>query len=153
MRRLTRVVELRAPIILHLVNDPERMEQIYRIRDDVFVREQELTDNARNDPDDAVSLHYLAYRAGVPVGTGRLTMFDDEGQIAWVAVSADQRGGGIGKALMEAMIQRAFDEGAAYVLLNAQTHAITFYEELGFETVGSIFHMGGIPHQVMILRF
>lgn len=142
-----------APIILHLVDDPERMELIYRIRDEVFVKEQRLTDDARNDPDDDISLHYLAYRDGRPVGVGRLTMIGNEGQIAWVAVRADARGGGIGKALMQAMIARAEREGADYVMLNAQTHAIGFYEQLGFETVGSIFHMGGIPHRVMVLRF
>lgn len=139
-------------IILHLVDDPERMELVYQIRDEVFVDEQSLTDDARNDPDDAISLHYLAFRDGRPAGTGRLTMFGNEAQIAWVAVRAEERGRGVGKALMEAMIHRAAAEGADYVLLNAQTHAIGFYERLGFETVGSIFHMGGIPHRVMILR-
>jgi predicted GNAT family N-acyltransferase len=147
------VGELRGPIILHLVDDPERMELIYRIRDEVFVHEQSLTDDARHDPDDDISLHYLAVRDGRPVGAGRLTMFGNEGQIAWVAVRAHARGSGIGKVLMDAMIDRAAAEGAAYVMLNAQTHAIGFYELLGFETVGAIFHMGGIPHRVMVLRF
>jgi predicted GNAT family N-acyltransferase len=145
--------ELGAPIILHLVEDPERMELIFQIRDEVFVDEQSLTDDARHDPDDAISLHYLAFREEHPVGAGRLTMFGREAQIAWVAVRMRQRGTGIGQALMDAMIDRAANEGASYVMLNAQTHAIGFYEQLGFETVGSVFRMGGIPHRVMVLRF
>jgi predicted GNAT family N-acyltransferase len=147
------VPDLRSPIVLHLVDDSERMELIYQIRDEVFVAEQALTDDARTDPDDAISTHVLAFRDGLPVGIGRLTMIGVEGQIAWVAVRASARGTGIGQAIMGVLIERAHLEGAAYVMLNAQTHAIGFYEQLGFEVVGGVFTMGGIPHRVMVLRF
>jgi predicted GNAT family N-acyltransferase len=133
-------------------SDRVGMEAIYRIRDEVFVDEQSLTDDARHDPDDAVSVHYLATQAGDPVGTGRLTMYHREAQIAWVAVRRPLRGSGIGNALMEAMLQRGWAEGGTYALLNAQTHAQSFYDRLGFEPVGGVFHMGGIPHIVMVKR-
>jgi predicted GNAT family N-acyltransferase len=133
-------------------SDRAGMEQIYRIRDEVFVDEQSLTDDARHDPDDAVSVHYLATVDDAPVGTGRLTMFNREAQIAWVAVRRHLRGSGIGNALMETMLERGWADGGTYALLNAQTHAQSFYDRLGFEAVGGIFHMGGIPHIVMVKR-
>jgi predicted GNAT family N-acyltransferase len=140
-------------LVVREVSSPADLEAIFQIRDEVFVREQDLTNDARHDPDDHVSIHYLAWLDGQPVGTGRLTMYGREGQIAWVAVRKAQRGSGIGKALMLALIEQARREGAAYILLNAQTHAQTFYEELEFETAGGVFHMSGIPHVVMVRRF
>jgi predicted GNAT family N-acyltransferase len=129
------------------------METVFQIRDEVFVAEQQLTDDARNDPDDAESIHFLAFLNGEPVGTGRLTILRREAQVAWVATREPHRGSGAGKAIMRAIIDRARREGAEYVMLNAQTHAIGFYEELGFHTVGTEFFMSGIGHQVMVLRF
>jgi predicted GNAT family N-acyltransferase len=139
-----RVIEVRR------VTGPEDMETIYLIRHIVFVDEQRLTPDARNDPDDRRSLHYLAYLNGEAVGTGRLTMLGPEAQIAWLAVLEPQRGSGVGRALMEAMLTDAVEAGSEYVILNAQTHALEFYQRLGFRTVGDVFRMSRIPHQVMI---
>ncbi len=132
------------------IDSPDDMEIVFQIRDEVFVDEQALTSNARNDPDDARSTHYLADYEDVPVGTGRLTMLAGEAQIAWVAVKKEYRGYGVGWRIMEAMIERAERDEADYVILNAQTHALEFYRRLGFNAVGRIFTMARIPHQVMI---
>lgn len=132
------------------VTSPEDLETIYTIRHIVFVEEQRLTPNARNDPDDRRSLHYLAYLNGAAVGTGRLTMLGPEAQIAWLAVLGPQRSAGVGRALMEAMLADAVEAGSEYVILNAQTHALEFYKRLGFRTVGDVFRMSRIPHQVML---
>lgn len=140
-------------LVVREVWSPADLETIYQIRDAVFVDEQRLTDDARHDPDDPESIHYLAWQDGMPIGTGRLTMFGREAQIAWVAVRAERRGSGVGKALMRAMVERAREEGGEYVLLNAQTHAVGFYQDLGFRLVGTEFFMGGIGHFVMVLRF
>jgi predicted GNAT family N-acyltransferase len=51
---------------------------------------------------------------------------------------------------MEAMLADAVEAGREYVILNAQTHALEFYQRLGFRTVGDVFRMSRIPHQVMI---
>lgn len=132
------------------VEGADDLETIFQIRDVVFVEEQALTPDARHDPDDRRSLHYLGYLDDKPVGTGRLTILGREAQIAWVAVLKEQRGSGIGWAIMEAMIERAQDEETDYIILNAQVHAREFYRRLGFRTVGEEFTMAAIPHQVMI---
>jgi predicted GNAT family N-acyltransferase len=80
-------------------------------------------------------------------------MYGREAQVAWVATRMAHRGRGVGKAIMRAIIERGRQEGADHVMLNAQTHAISFYRDLGFRTVGSEFFMSGIGHQVMVLNF
>jgi predicted GNAT family N-acyltransferase len=72
--------------VRELWGDGTPLEEVYRIRDEVFVDEQALTDDARTDPDDRRSFHYLALLGEQPVGTGRLTLFGHEAQVAWVAV-------------------------------------------------------------------
>ena len=138
-------------IVIDEVDSPDEMEHVFQIRDEVFVHEQELTNDARFDPDDRRSIHFLAYLDGQPVGTGRLTMINREAQVAWVAVRKPYRQYGVGKAVMIAILERSRDEEADYVVLNAQSHALEFYSRLGFESLGHEFRMGGIQHQVMML--
>ena len=138
-------------IVIKEASNPEEMEQVFQMRDEVFVHEQNLTNDARFDPDDRRSIHFLAYLDDKAVGTGRLTMIKREAQVAWVAVRVPYRQSGIGKAVMIAILERARDEEADYVVLNAQSHALEFYSRLGFESMGHEFRMAGIPHQVMML--
>jgi predicted GNAT family N-acyltransferase len=53
---------------------------------------------------------------------------------------------------MLSIIERAYMESATHIVLNAQTHAVGFYEGLGFNLVGGEFFMSGIGHMVMIKR-
>jgi predicted GNAT family N-acyltransferase len=138
-------------VIIKEATSPEEMEHVFQMRDEVFVHEQHLTNDARFDPDDRRSVHFLAYLDDQPVGTGRLTMIKREAQVAWVAVRIPYRQSGVGKAVMIAILERARDEEADYVVLNAQSHALEFYSRLGFESMGHEFRMAGIPHQVMML--
>lgn len=145
--------EIAAPtgqIAIREVVSAEDLETIYVIRDRVFVDEQSLTSNARNDPDDRRSIHYLADVDEEPVGTGRLTILGQEAQVAWVAVLPEYRRYGLGSALMDVMIERSEQENASYIILNAQVHARNFYRRLGFHEVGDEFTMARIVHQVMI---
>jgi predicted GNAT family N-acyltransferase len=42
--------------------------------------------------------------------------------------------------------------GIQTVKLGAQTHALSFYDKLGFTPQGPVFDDAGIPHREMILR-
>jgi predicted GNAT family N-acyltransferase len=127
------------------------MEAVYLIRREVFVREQGLTGTVYDEPDDRNSLHLVAQYGGKIIGTGRMTFVRDEAQIAWLAILPEYRRAGAGKALMEHMLSIAAEHDTEYVTLNAQTHALGFYEAFGFEPVGRRFHMSNIEHQYMVL--
>ena len=59
------------------------------------------------------------------------------------------RGQGVGDALLARMIALATELGHERVIVNAQTHALAFYEHHGFVAVGDEFDDAGIPHQAM----
>lgn len=124
---------------------------VYAIRQEVFVDEQHLTSSVYDDPDDELSVHVLAAVGNEIVGIGRVTYLFDDAQIAWVAVREPMRRHGVGHAIMERLITVSARHGSSVISLNAQTHALTFYERLGFRSVGRRFHMGGIEHQHMYM--
>lgn len=120
------------------------------IRRSVFIEEQRVPQEEEWDGRDPDCLHFLALIDSRPVGTARLL---SDGHIGRVAVVADQRGNGIGLALMAATIEAAHRHGLTRVELAAQVQALAFYERLGFVAHGEIFMEAGILHRNMILRF
>ena len=122
-----------------------------RVRDMVFVAEQKVPRELEFDEDDHSAEHFVAIDARKMVmGCARLL---DDGRIGRVAVLRPFRRRGIGRVLMEAVLERAKARGMASVYLGAQVQAQPFYEQLGFKPYGNVFDEAGIPHQMMRLVF
>ncbi|WP_104202482.1 GNAT family N-acetyltransferase [Billgrantia saliphila] len=118
------------------------------IRRIVFIEEQQVPLEEEWDGRDDECRHFLAWHREKALGTARLL---PDGHIGRVAVLEEARGVGIGAALMQAAIESARRLGHAQVELAAQTHALAFYENLGFTAVGDTFMDAGIPHRNMRL--
>lgn len=118
------------------------------IRRVVFIEEQKVPREEEWDGRDGDCHHFLALLEGRPVGTARLL---PDAHVGRVAVLAEARGHGIGAALMTDAIDAARRSGHAAVELAAQTHALAFYEQLGFMAFGDPFLDAGIPHRNMRL--
>ena len=124
-------------------------DTIRRIRDIVFIQEQNVPPELEWDAYDAVSAHFLAFDAKRDaVGTGRL---QPDGKITRMAVLPAARGAGVGAALLEALLYAAIHQGKAVPWLHAQADAVGFYEPFGFTVVGDPFMEAGIEHRKMRL--
>jgi predicted GNAT family N-acyltransferase len=134
------------------LRDAADMRAIVAIRRQVFVVEQGVATNVEPDNVDRAARHVLGLIDDRVVGVGRLHISAGEGQIAWVAVLPEYRRLGVGRAIMARLIELAEGADARVILLNAQGHARRFYRNLGFDTVGEPFIMGGIEHQMMARR-
>ena len=122
------------------------------LRRTVFIEEQGVSEADEVDDKDDEAIHLLARLNGRPVGSARLLVLGDTGKIGRVCVLADQRGTGLGAALMRAAVERFRQvPGVKTVKLGAQTHALGFYERLGFTAHGPEFDDAGIPHREMVL--
>jgi ElaA protein len=127
--------------------DPE-FESCFQIRRIVFVEEQNVPLEEERDSHDEIARHFLATADGVAAGTARVILKDDgaTAKISRVAVLRSARGLGIGAALMR-KIER--EVGARLFILDAQTHALPFYQQLGYAAYGDEFIEAGIAHRHM----
>lgn len=118
----------------------------------VFIEEQGVSEADEVDDKDDEAIHLLAMQNGQPVGTARLLVQGGTGKVGRVCVLAAARGTGLGAALIRAAVDRLRTvPGVEKVKLGAQTHALGFYERLGFAAIGEEFDDAGIPHRDMVL--
>ncbi|MFI5760781.1 GNAT family N-acetyltransferase [Streptomyces sp. NPDC051563] len=137
----------------------EDLKACFAVRTEVFVVEQSVPESLEYDEYDEIALHVLAEGPdGVPLGTGRLlhgpralgkTGSPEVGSLGRLAVGKAARGLGVGVALVRAIEGEAGRLGLSAVDLGAQTHAMGFYERLGYEAYGPEFQDAGIPHRAM----
>jgi predicted GNAT family N-acyltransferase len=127
----------------------EARGQLQAVREAVFMREQGVPADLEWDGLDPACVHALATAAGgAAIGTARLT---PDAHIGRMAVLAAWRRRGVGKTLLELMLEAARSRGFDRVALNAQTHAHGFYAHFGFRVEGREFLDAGIPHVRMTL--
>lgn len=118
------------------------------VRETVFVEEQRVPRDLEMDEHDAASRHVVARDAeGGAIGTGRLL---PDGHIGRMAVLADWRGKGVGRALLERLLEEAAGQNLRRLALHAQTQACGFYRRFGFVEEGPEFMEAGIPHRTMV---
>lgn len=121
---------------------------IRAIRETVFIHEQGVPEELEWDGLDSLCTHVIAWNdLGEVIGTARM---QSKGTIGRMAVLKDWRGRGIGRALLQTLLDLAAKQGLLRVTLSAQTHALGFYERAGFYAVGESFMDAGIPHRLMV---
>lgn len=123
----------------------------HALRRVVFIEEQGVPEELEVDGRDGEALHLLARRDGRAVGCARLLVVGDTVKVGRVCVLAEERGQGVGVALIKAAVEAARSvKGAVRVKLGSQAHAIGFYEKLGFVAEGPEYLDAGIVHRDMI---
>ena len=137
-----------------------QMVDALAIRRRVFIEEQGVPEDEEIDDHDGdpasftTALHVVLYRGGAPIATGRLLLpHDGEGaHIGRVAVLAEHRRIGAGRAVMFALRSLAVERGMHDITLAAQLHAIGFYEKLGYVARDDVFLDAGIEQRWMNIR-
>jgi len=119
-----------------------------QVRTEVFVDEQSIPKEMEWDEADETAIHTLACnRLGQPIATGRLLQHaPGVGRIGRMAVSRVLRGSGLGRDILQALMQAAAERGDRELVLHAQRSAEGFYARQGFEPRGEPFTEVGIPH-------
>lgn len=123
-------------------------DTIRGIRQKVFVEEQQVPEDLEWDELEESAQHFLIYQSNKAIGTGRLT---GSGKIGRMAILKDARGNGAGLELLQRICKFARVSGQKNVYLNAQVHAVPFYEKAGFAVTGEEFMEADIPHVRMDL--
>jgi len=140
-------------VLFHALQEPALWHAALAIRSEVFIREQGVPESEEvdsYDTTDETCVHALVRVEGAPGATGRLYQpAPSVGKIGRMAVLAQYRGCGAGSAVLDALINEGRRRGVGSLVLDAQTHAVPFYERRGFAPEGPPFFDCGIPHQAM----
>ncbi|GKU79214.1 GNAT family N-acetyltransferase [Paenibacillus sp. L3-i20] len=128
------------------VETKEQMDEAYRIRKDVFVREQGVPEEVEIDEHESDANHVLVLYNGEPAGVGRIRQVDGIAKIERICVLEPFRKHKIGVAIMEELEAIAKEHGFVKAKLHAQTQAAGFYEKLGYKVDSEPFTEEDIPH-------
>lgn len=132
------------------VTSQNELEDAFSIRNKVFVEEQKVPVELEIDEYENSSTHVVLYDGDQPVGAGRIREVENTGKLERICVLSSYRGKGAGTLIMNKLEEIASQNGFKKVKLNSQTHAIPFYEKLGYKVVSDIFMDAGIPHVTMV---
>ncbi|HMS95377.1 MAG TPA: GNAT family N-acetyltransferase [Tabrizicola sp.] len=135
------------PVRIEVTRDVASCRQLRRV---VFIEEQGVSEEDEIDDQDDVAIHLMALHGERPVGTARMLIKGETGKIGRVCVLSEARGTGLGAALIRACLEELRRvPGVSEALLGAQTHALGFYERLGFVVEGEEYLDADIPHYDM----
>lgn len=121
------------------------------IRNKVFVEEQHVPPELEIDDLEDKTIHVIGYLEDKAVSTARLYQKNDTTfKVQRVAVSLDFRKQNLGNQLMLEIERYAKEKQVNQLILDAQDHALSFYEKLGYQIEGDSFMDAGIPHHKMV---
>lgn len=118
-----------------------------RIRIDVFINEQKCEPGWEPDEDDKKSKHFIAVIDNKIVATARVRETESkEYKIERMATKKGYRKRGIGKGLVEYIIDHIKKQNTKRIWMQSQVRAQKFYETCGFKTVSKPYNLYGIKH-------
>lgn len=141
-------------LLVNKITAEEDLKFAFKIREEVFVTEQEVDPAAEYDEFEETSTHFLALLDEMPVGTARWRFTPNGVKLERFAVLKDARGKGVGQALVaEVLSDISSDPNTSGKLkyLHAQLPAVPLYSRFGFEKEGDIFEECTILHYKMKL--
>lgn len=141
-------------ISVEKVKTEEQLNTVFKIREEVFVIEQEVDPAEEYDEFENTSVHFLAKIEGEPAGTARWRFTQNGVKLERFAVLKPIRGKTVGQALVKAVIDDIASQEAAngkLLYMHAQLTAIPLYERFGFQKIGPMFEECNIQHFKMEL--
>jgi predicted GNAT family N-acyltransferase len=130
----------------------KEIQDAFSVRRTVFIDEQNVPEEEEIDQFEKDAVHFVSYQEDAPVAAGRFRVVDGFGKVERICVLKEARNTGAGKAIMREIEAYAQKKALHKLKLNAQTHAIPFYANLGYEVVSEEFLDAGIPHKTMIKK-
>jgi ElaA protein len=148
------------PAMVKWAIEEEDVEAAFDIRREVFVKEQGYTEEQEFDEADPLALHVLAQLvpgcattpgAARHLGAARLLLdASEDPPVAYVSrlvVQKFARRMGLGKAIVEFILDGAKDMGCVKARAGAQKTALDFWAGLGFRPTGEEYMDFHVPHE------
>jgi predicted GNAT family N-acyltransferase len=137
----------------------DTLSEIYldslKIRNAVFVKEQQVPLELEIDQNEAYAVHFVLYNdQDEATATLRLLPIDEQTlKLQRMAVAVPYRSQGLGRILIEGAENFAKKQGYHKITLGAQLTAKGFYLALGYQPEGDVFLDADMPHIKMTKTF
>ena len=129
----------------------EDISEIMQLRLQIFCDEQGYPRELESDEYDSLATHLAIFEGEELVACGRVAILKNgHCKLGRIAVKRSLRGQGIGRLMVNELINEAKSMGYCEIHISAQTHAVPFYERFGFVAYGTEFQDENIPHVHMI---
>jgi len=129
------------------INNQEQLETAWKIRKEVFVKEQNCPEEIEWEFEEE-SVHFLAIYDGIAAGTARWRKTSNGIKLERFAVLKEFRNKNIASAILENILADV-PQNEDNIYLHAQISAARFYEKHGFIRSGENFWEAGIEHVKM----
>ncbi|MGM0944928.1 MAG: GNAT family N-acetyltransferase [Bacteroidota bacterium] len=139
-------------LLVEKVTGKTGLDLALKIREEVFVFEQNVDPEVEYDQFEDESEHFLASINGKPVGTARWRFTENGIKLERFAVIKEARRNGVGQALVTAVLRDIMVHPEAQgkkQYLHAQLQAVPLYSKFGFQKIGDIFEECNILHYRM----
>ncbi len=124
----------------------------FKIREEVFIKEQNISREDEYDGIDNKCSHIVGYIKNEPVATGRIIVKNNKHYLGRIAVIKKYRGKGYATELIKEMIIYLKRKKVSKVYLSSQLYVKELYEKIGFVTFGDIYLDCNIKHINMVYK-
>ncbi|WP_339923243.1 GNAT family N-acetyltransferase [uncultured Cyclobacterium sp.] len=134
------------------ITDELSLEKAFHIREQVFVKEQNVAAEEEYDEFETMATHFIVQEGEQGVGTARWRYTNTGIKLERFAVLKPYRSHGVGSMLVKAVLEDVLSNPSnknKTIYLHAQVTAVGLYGKFGFEKKGELFLECEIEHYLM----
>jgi predicted GNAT family N-acyltransferase len=130
-----------------LVTGDVELQEAFEVRRQVFVREQNISEDLVFDGHDNEALHMVVKDGERVIGSARVKFLaGNQAKLERMAVLKRYRRKGIGKEMLLFLDTVWKDKQVQQIIIHAQLEVVPFYKLCGFDELGLPFRKAGIKH-------
>ncbi|MBN1252147.1 MAG: GNAT family N-acetyltransferase [Bacteroidales bacterium] len=135
-------------IISFNFNNKTLTEKAFKIRETVFIKEQNVPKDMEYDEFDEKAIQFLIFNNEIPVGTSRYRTTTKGIKLERFAILKEHRKKGFASQLLKFMLEKVNGKNQK-IYLFAQINAVNFYKKHNFTIIDDEFIETGIVHYEM----
>ena len=138
--------------IFKIAETEKELDEYFRLRHEVFVKEQRIFPETDIDEYDSDAVHIVAVEKATGQTVGAVRCYRREGD-TWIggrlSASPGYRNGIVGSNLVRFAVTTVKSKDCKKFLAYIQPQNVRFFERLSWKTVGEPIIYQGLPHQLM----
>ncbi|MFA6991688.1 MAG: GNAT family N-acetyltransferase [Candidatus Gracilibacteria bacterium] len=136
---------------IKIAKTKNELQDIFQIREKVFIEEQKAPREEEFDEYDNTSEHVIVRYNKKPIGCARIRIVNGKIKLERIALLKAYRRKGFGKIIVKFLIDHSKKQNPKEIYASTQYRLLDFYTNLGFKTRGNTYQECGIKHIEMYL--